>query len=312
MTEPTMSGYAKIAFLTRLLGKDAMVRYTNYFNRDTVEKIQAEIPVTAVLKTDADALLEEFNNLVASVIDDSAVSGLIDAWDNHHNDSLIRIPPDLTGLQKLAKFSVDDLFNFIEEEEILNQVVILKNLPIDLAKGVFQKLDIDNKAEFTVCAATAKDIPNEQLKYIDHAIEARIDNGTVKPEKAIDKVLPFTDVVDEVELNELLSRLPEDLAEEIRVNTITISIIAAQSEKVIGLVFERLSADTIAQALCTQPEEFKNKVLATCTNNRVKEIEYSLKSVAKPNDTVAVKNAQREVITIAKSLQSTEEIVILR
>lgn len=308
----TMTGFAKIAYLTRLLGKEAMVNYTNEFDRETVEKIQAAIPDTAVLKKDADELLEEFNNLVASVINDSAVSGLTDAWDEHRNDSLIKIPPEFTGLQKLAKLNVDELYDFIGDEDVLNQVVILNHLPIELAKGVFQKLTIEDKALFAVNAATVRDISEEQLKYIDTTIELRLEKGTTKPERPVDKILPFTDTIDENELNDLLERIPEDLADEIKANTITFSNVAAQSESVIGLIFDELSSDEAAQALCTQPEELKQKVLATCTNNRIKDIEYALKSTAKPDDDNATKNAHRRIVAAAKALQSAGTIVIER
>ena len=307
-----MTGYAKIAYLTRLLGKDVMVKYTNELDRETVEKIQAAIPDTAVLKTDADQLLEEFDFLMKSVINDIAVAGLTDAWDDNQSDSMISIPPDLTGLQKLAKFDIEKLHDFIKEEDILNQVVILNHLPIELAKGVFQKLSVNDKASFTVSAATAKDISDEQLKYIDHTIEDRLERGTAKTEKPIDKVLPFTDTVDEDELNKLLSLIPSDLATEIKNNTITFSNVSEQSEETLGLIFDQLSSDVVAQALCTLSDDFKSKVLSTCTNNRIKDIEYSIKSSARPDDADAVKTAHREVVATAKKLQSNGDIVINR
>ena len=310
--QSTMSGHAKIAYLTRLLGKEAMINYTNEFDRETVEKIQAAIPDSAVLKTDADDLLSEFNNLISSVINDSSVSGLTDAWEEHRIDSLIKIPPEFTGLQKLAKLSVDELFEFIGDEDILNQVVILNHLPMELAKGVFQKLNIEDKALFTINAATASEISDEQLKHIDITIESRLSKGTVKAERPIDKVLPFTDTVDETELNDLLDRIPEALAAEIKANTITFSNIADQSEETIGLIFDELSSDVAAQALCTQPPDLKSKVLASCTNNRIKDIEYALSSVARAEDTNATKDAHRQAVSAAKMLQGAGTIIIDR
>ncbi|UKA04616.1 FliG C-terminal domain-containing protein [Photobacterium damselae] len=307
-----MSGVAKIAYLTRLLGKDAMVAYTNEFDRDTVEKIQSEIPDSAVLKSDADDLLEEFNSLMVSVINDSAVSGLTDAWDQHRNESLIKISPEFTGLQKLAKLTVDELFDFIASEEVLNQVVILNHLPIELAKGVFQKLSLEEKAKFTINAATVSSISDEQLKHVDTIIDRRLEKGVSQPDRPVDKVLPFTDTIDENELNGLLEMIPDELAEEIKANTITFTIVAAQSTEVLGLIFDELSSDEAGQALCTQPEELKQKIFSTCTNNRIKDIEYAIKSVAKPDDSIATADSHRRVVAAAKLLQSNGTITIER
>ncbi|PSV01111.1 FliG C-terminal domain-containing protein [Photobacterium kishitanii] len=307
-----LTGIEKIAYIVRIIGWDKVKVAFKSFDRETIEAIEKHIPAHAIMKDLANELMADFTHLVANTVSSSDDFSLLDAWDEEKNGSPNVVSRKLDGFVKLSQKSEKEIFEFLSSESMINKVVILKSLPIELSQRVFALFDTDSKASYAIEAASATELTDEHLISINSAIEKRLANSTGKTVTSIDKLLSLTDIVDEDELNIMLEKLPVDLAKVIRDNTLTISIIAAQDIKVLSAIFDEISSDDTAQAICGMPIEFQNKVLETLTPTRKADIKYAIESVANPNDKKATSMAHRAVISVAKELLKKEEIFIVR
>lgn len=307
-----LTGIEKTAYIVRIMGWDKVKAAFKSFDRATIEEIEKHIPDHAIMKELANELMTEFTHLVSNTVSSSESFSLLQAWDEEKTGSPNAAVKKLDGFVKLSQMSEEDILEFLSTESMINKVMILKNLPTELSQRVYALFDTKSKADYAIEAAVATELTEAQLSSVNDAIEARLAKGISKETSSMDKLLSLTDVVEEEELNEMLKLLPEDIATIIKENTLTFSIIASQDISVLSAIFDEVSTDDTAQAICGQPEDFQQKILSTFTPNKASDVEYAIDSVANPDDKKATSAAHRTVIAIAKDLQKKETISIVR
>ncbi|EGR2229443.1 FliG C-terminal domain-containing protein [Vibrio parahaemolyticus] len=309
-----LTGTQKIGLLIRAVGYDAItpIIRTLQLSEETLDLIDKETPET-VSKSQAIEIVREFNTSVNLVVGGKRES-LMDALDDigFENGAFGKISRKMNGFKKLSSMSSEEVFNLIKMEQPLHQAIILFEMPEKLSVEVFGYFDIDEQSKITQEADKAEAPSRETLIAINAVIEDLISSNESSNSGNLDRILSFTDGMEEEHLNKYLDSLPEDIAEKIRANVLTFSHILEQEEDVLSEIIGDIGTTDIAYAFCLCDDSILNKVKSGLTPTKAQDVTFNIDKTVKKDDKKMISEAQKLVIVRAKKLQSDGKIEIVR
>ncbi len=309
-----LNGIEKIALLIRTVGYDAVVPAIRnlHLPEEILNQIDLATPET-VSKNTGIELLREFNQSVALVVGGKRES-ILDAID----DIGLGEGPNgrggrkLNGFKKLAAMEPEAVLPFIVSEQPLHQATIMFQLPEKLSSTIFGMLDIEMQVAISEEADKAEKPAPETLLAINAVLEEQLANRDTDNTGNLERLLAFTDSMDEEYLNEFLSKLSPDIAEKIRANVITFSQIVSQSIDVLSDILSELSTNDIAFAFCQSDEATLEKLKSSLTTTKAQDVIFNIEKTINRDDKKSMLSAQKEVITTAKRLHKNETIELVR
>ncbi|KDM90865.1 FliG C-terminal domain-containing protein [Photobacterium galatheae] len=309
-----LTGIQKIALLIRTVGYDSITPVIRNLQlpEDVLTQIDKETPQTVSKNVGID-LLREFNTSVNLVVGGKRES-IMDALDDigMENDAFGKISRKMNGFKKLSSMSAEEVCALIRQEQPLHQAIILFELPEKLSVEIFNLFDIEAQAKITQEADQAESPKRETLMAINAVIEDIVQNSENHSSGNLERILSFTDGMEEEHLNTYLACLPSDIADKIRANVLTFTHVTLQSEAVLSDILSDLATGDIAYAFCLCAEEEMNKMKAALTSTKAQDVTFNIDKTVNKEDRKKISEAQRTVIMRAKRLQSDGTIEIVR
>ena len=309
-----ITGIKKLALFTRVVGYEIMVPILKDLNLsdEVYSRIDAETPDT-VSKSDALAVLKEFNASALLVVGGHK-ENLMDAIEEIgiENGNFTVGSKKMYGFKKLMSKNAEEIFNLIQKEQPLHQAIILFELPEKLSIETFELFSVNEQSNITKEADKADSPSRETLIAINAAIEDILLNNEKKNSGNLERIYAFTDNMDEVHLNEYLENLPKDIADKIKENVLTFSIVTQQSNDVLSSVLGDIPTNEIAFAFCLSEPEVLEKIKVSLTKTKAQDVTFSIEKSVNKDDKKSILDSQRKIITRTKALHKEGKIEIIR
>ncbi|MDK9793917.1 FliG C-terminal domain-containing protein [Vibrio sp. D431a] len=314
MSKINPEGVRKVAMLVKMLTPQMMTPITKHLPREVIEAIDKIVEEDkTVIKTEGLEVLREFNAIGSLIVAPAHEMTLLDEYDEA---KMAESPNAINkkvhvGFYKLAEQKPDVIYRIIKDEQPISQVVVLRQLPQKVSQDVFTNMSTDEQVAITLAGKTSGDISEEILESISRTFEAKIEEMLSEKKTNFDIILNLASTLDDIGLETLLAKLPDDLAEEIRSATLTFKDILAQTDSVLQQVFGNFGGAVIAAAIVPFDEELRERVFANVTDSKRENIEYSLGEID-PSKKKQINDAQREIVLEAKALQQKGTIEIVK
>ncbi len=318
------SGTQKAAKFLLLLSRDDATSILKHMTPEEVERIAIEIArIKRIGIDDARKTLEEFGKLTrrgASVRGGSDVARqmLVGAFGREKGERIFT---------KAVPTGIDNPFDFLDELDFQQILMVLKHEPASVVSVVLPYLDPQRAAEVLEAfhpelqRAVARRIANlqtispEVLQRVAEALKERIRRqGKVITEEVdgpsvLAEILRYTNVDRENEILDDLDSYNPDLTEVIRDKLLTFDVIFRIRDQDLQMILRDFSETEIATILKGKNEESRNRILSSISSRRASLVQEEMEHLG-PMKRSDVDQATREFLFYIRDLEQEGKLVI--
>ena len=187
-------------------------------------------------------------------------------YGNAVNDSSEDMYKDLFGF--LQKMNEQQIMHILRDESIGIAGLVMAQLPGEMASGILQKTDPDNRAKLLIAMGNIDNIPlNVYREIADRLSLKALDVGNMRY-VAADGVDSILELIDSLPLNlqfqyiHSISEMDLGLGEKLRNRYVTLPELVGLPDKFLANVLQGLDQETLILALAHVEEAIRNKVLS--------------------------------------------------
>jgi flagellar motor switch protein FliG len=319
------TGAERAAVFLMSLGEDAAAEVLRHMGPKEVQRLGTAMAMLAnVSKSEVSKVLEEFNTAVeeqtalgvgtdeyirkvlTSALGEDKAGGLI------NRILLGRNSKGLEALKWMEPRAVAEIIR-LEHPQII--AIVLSYLDADHAAEVLTFLPERTQPDIIMRIATLDGIQPNALQELDDILERQfagtnnVKASTVGGVKSAANILNFMEPSKEAALVEHIREADEDLSQEIQDLMFVFDNLVEVDDRGIQALLREISTESLVLALKAADEPLKEKVFKNMSKRAAEMLRDDLEAKG-PVRLSEVESAQKEILTIARRMAETGEIVL--
>jgi len=322
------SGRQKIALLIIIIGDEANLRLFDYLREDEIETIIFEVTRKEyVTFYEKEYIINEVYNLLTA---DQFISiGGLDYARKILEQSLgsqkaIDILNRLTSSLQVKPFDFirrcdpSHLLNFLQQEHPQVISLVLSYLEPNKSSCILQNLPHELQPDVARRIACMDRVSPEILREVERVLEKKL--STLSAEDyicnaggiaSIVEILNLVDRAAEKQIIEALEDEDPELAEEIKKRMFIFEDIVMLDDRSIQKIMREIDSQELAKALFSVDHEVQNKIFRNMSKRAANMLREDMEYMG-PIRLKDVEECQQKIVSIARHLEDTGEIVIAR
>ncbi|OOG26191.1 flagellar motor switch protein FliG [Thioalkalivibrio denitrificans] len=321
----SFNGSERAAVFLMSLGEDAAAEVLRHMGPKEVQRLgTAMATLTNVSKSEVSQVLEEFNaavqeqtalgvgsdeyirKVLTSALGEDKAGGLI------NRILLGRNSKGLEALKWMEPRAVAEIIR-LEHPQII--AIVLSYLDADHAADVLSYLPERTQPDIMMRIATLDGIQPNALQELDDILERQfagsnnVKASTVGGVKSAANILNFLEPSKEAALVESIRAADEDLSQEIQDLMFVFDNLVDVDDRGIQALLREISTESLVLALKAADEPLKEKVFKNMSKRAAEMLRDDLEAKG-PVRLSEVESAQKEILTIARRMAETGEIVL--
>jgi len=325
MPELEIPGLRKSAILLITLGKEQATQVMAQMDRDTLERISAEIALLDdISQEEQEAVIEEFYmlGLARQYMDTggvdyarSVLEGVVGKEQAGDILDIVERSIRSAPFSFLQRTDSDNLLAFIMDEHPQTIALILSHLPSQQASEILGGLPQAKQIEVVRRVANMERTNPEVIREVEEGLEHRLAAiVNQKSEKAggVESIANVLNLCDRSTEKGILDNLEEDdpdLVEQIRRLMFVFEDILLVNDKGIQRVVKEIETEEMALALKAASDELKEKIFACMSERAVLLIKEEMEYMG-PVRLSDVEAAQQKIVDAVRRLEDSGDIII--
>ena len=321
----SFTGAERAAVFLMSLGEDAAAEVLRHMGPKEVQRLgTAMATLTNVSKSEVSQVLEEFNTAVEEQTalgvgsDDYIRKVLTSALGEDKAGGLINrilLGRNSKGLEALKWMEPRAVAEIIRLEHPQIIAIVLSYLDPDHAADVLSYLPERTQPDIMMRIATLDGIQPNALQELDDILERQfagsnnVKASTVGGVKSAANILNFLEPSKEAALVESIREADEDLSQEIQDLMFVFDNLVDVDDRGIQALLREISTESLVLALKAADEPLKEKVFKNMSKRAAEMLRDDLEAKG-PVRLSEVESAQKEILTIARRMAETGEIVL--
>lgn len=321
---PSLLGTEKAALLLLTLGEDVAAEILQHMNPKQVQEVGSVMASMddisrPMVESVIDSFLDELENQTALGIgNDSYIRGMLEkALGDKAGNVIDRIlmGSGSNGLESLKWMDPKSIAEIIRLEHPQIIAIVLSYLEPESAAQVLVNLPANTRSGILMRIATLDGVQPAAIKELDAIMEQYFtDNDNVKSsmvggEKTAADILNFVDGSIESVIMDEVKTENEDLHTKISDLMFVFEDLRAVDDRGIQTMLREVSSDLLILALKGVDEDFQQKFLKNMSSRAAEMLVEDMESKG-PVKLSEVEAAQKEILSVAKTLEEAGEIVL--
>ncbi|EXJ16870.1 Flagellar motor switch protein FliG [Imhoffiella purpurea] len=325
-TDPSkMSGAERTAVFLMSLGEASAAEILRHMGPKEVQKIgTAMASLDKITRSEIDYVLKEFSEAVQDQTslgvgaDDYVRSVLLSALGEDKASGLIDrilLGRNSKGLEALKWLDPRAIAEMIRNEHPQIVAIVLSHLDPDQSAETMSYLPERMQSDLILRIATLDGVQPAALQELDEILEQQLSGkNTAKSSmvggiKAAADILNFVDTARESVIMESVNQVDEDLAERIQELMFVFASLVNVDDRGIQTLLREVSTESLVLALKGAEEELKDKIFKNMSKRAAEMLREDLETKG-PVRVSDVETAQKEILTVARRLADSGEIVL--
>jgi len=321
---PNLSGSEKAGLLLLTLGEDVAAEILQHMNPKQVQTVGSTMATMddisrPMVESVIDSFLDSLEYQTALGIgNDNYIRGMLEkALGDKAGNVIDRIlmGSSSNGLEALKWMDAKSIAEIIRLEHPQIIAIVLSYLEADSAAQVLTNLPENTRAGILMRIATLDGVQPAAIKELDAILEKHFsDNDNVKSsmvggEKTAADILNFVDTALENKMLEQIKTENEDLAVKITDLMFVFDNLREVDDRGIQTMMREVSTDMLTLALKGVDDEFQQKFLKNMSSRAAEMLVEDMEAKG-PVKLSEVESAQKEILSIARKLEESGEIVL--
>lgn len=324
LTSPNLSGVEKAALLLLSLGEDVAAQILQHMNPKQVQVVGATMStMDDVTRPMVESVLNDFLDLLESqtalgIGNDTYIRGMLEkALGDKAGNVIDRIlmGSGSNGLEALKWMDPKSIAEIIRLEHPQIIAIVLSYLEADSAAQVLTNLPENTRSGILMRIATLEGVQPAAIKELDSIMEKYFsDNDNVKSsmvggEKTAADILNFMDTSVESTMMDQVRVENEELANRIQDLMFVFDNLRDVDDRGIQTMLREISTDLLTLALKGVDEDFQQKFLKNMSSRAAEMLVEDMEAKG-PVKLSEVEAAQKEILTVARNLEESGDIVL--
>ena len=321
---PKMQGVDKAALLMLTLGEDVAAQILQHMNPKQVQVVGAKMStMDHITRPMVEAVIDDFLDMLETqtalgIGNDSYIRGMLEkALGDKAGNVIDRIlmGSGSNGLEALKWMDAKSIAEIIRMEHPQIIAIVLSYLEPDNAAQVLSNLPENTRSGILMRIATLDGVQPAAVKELDAIMEKYFtDNDNVKSsmvggEKTAADILNFIDTAIENKMMDQVRSENEELATRIQDLMFVFDNLRDVDDRGIQTMLREISTDLLTLALKGVDEEFQQKFLKNMSSRAAEMLVEDMEAKG-PVKLSEVEAAQKEILTVARSLEESGELVL--
>ena len=321
---PKMQGVDKAALLMLTLGEDVAAQILQHMNPKQVQVVGAKMStMDHITRPMVEAVIDDFLDMLETqtalgIGNDSYIRGMLEkALGDKAGNVIDRIlmGSGSNGLEALKWMDAKSIAEIIRMEHPQIIAIVLSYLEPDNAAQVLSILPENTRSGILMRIATLDGVQPAAVKELDAIMEKYFtDNDNVKSsmvggEKTAADILNFIDTAIENKMMDQVRSENEELATRIQDLMFVFDNLRDVDDRGIQTMLREISTDLLTLALKGVDEEFQQKFLKNMSSRAAEMLVEDMEAKG-PVKLSEVEAAQKEILTVARSLEESGELVL--
>lgn len=319
------TGSERAAIFMMSLGEEAAAEILRHMGPKEVQKIgTAMASLERVARSDIDQVLREFSdvvqdqtslgigaddyvrNVLRSALGDEKAEGLIDR---------ILLGRNSKGLEALKWLDPRAVAEMIRHEHPQIVAIVLSHLDPDQSAETLSHLPERMQSDLILRIATLDGVQPAALQELDEILERQLSGkNTAKSSmiggvKTAASILNFMDASKESSIMDGVLQVDEDLATRIQELMFVFGNLVDVDDRGIQTLMREISTESLVLALKGAEDELKDKIFRNMSKRAAEMLREDLETKG-PVRVSDVETAQKEILSIARRLADSGEIVL--
>ena len=219
-------------------------------------------------------------------------------------------------IEKLRNMDSKILMDFTKMEHPQTIALILAHLRPEQASEILSGYTIEKQVDILKRIATLKSVPQEFVEEMTKALESEIIIGAAGEEHfggitMSAEILNHMNRSSEGAILEILEEKSPELSSEIRNHMFSFDDVFKLDDKSIREILQEVSSDDLARSLKVADRELREKIFSNMSKRAAEMLMEDLE-VMPPTRVSEVERSQKNIIDIARKLETEGKISILR
>ena len=321
---PKLVGVDKAALLMLTLGEDVAAQILQHMNPKQVQVVGAKMStMDHITRPMVEAVIDDFLDMLETqtalgIGNDSYIRGMLEkALGDKAGNVIDRIlmGSGRNGLEALKWMDAKSIAEIIRLEHPQIIAIVLSYLEPDNAAQVLSNLPENTRSGILMRIATLDGVQPAAVKELDAIMEKYFtDNDNVKSsmvggEKTAADILNFIDTAIENKMMDQVRSENEELATRIQDLMFVFDNLRDVDDRGIQTMLREISTDLLTLALKGVDEDFQQKFLKNMSSRAAEMLVEDMEAKG-PVKLSEVEAAQKEILTVARSLEESGEIVL--
>ena len=307
-----LSGAKKVAVLLLTLGAETASNIMKNLKESQIQEIGVEMAnLNTISASEREMILEEFVGLYKS--QDYLLEGGIDYTKKMlHGDKLLEEIKYLAynkGFASARSATAKQLLNCIKDESPQTIALILSHIQSDKAAEIIRGLPTETALLVALKIGTISSISNELKRYIDEALEKKL-NSVAKTDlntvSGVDNLIDILGNVDRTTEKGILGFIEEHnklLSEKIKAGMFVFEDIVKVDNMGIQKVLKEVQVKDLACALKNAPEEVQDVIFGNQSARAQESLKEEIELLG-PIKNSKIEDAQQKIVSVIKRLEA--------